>query len=58
VVEVERLGAVLEWCVLHATDDEGEAAFGDHGIPLAGDGAPWVRELGRTARVWSGSGRS
>jgi hypothetical protein len=43
--EVRRLHAVLEWCVLHATDDEGEAAFGDHGIPLAGDGAPWVREF-------------
>ncbi|MDO9496786.1 MAG: hypothetical protein Q7J48_13870, partial [Nocardioides sp.] len=43
-VEVERLGAVIEWCVIHETDDEGEASFGDHGIPLAGDGAPWVSE--------------
>jgi hypothetical protein len=43
--EVRRLHAVLEWCVIHATDDEGEASFGDHGIALAGDGAPWVREF-------------
>jgi hypothetical protein len=43
--EVRRLHAVLGWCVIHATDDEGEAAFGDHGIPLAGDGAPWVSEF-------------
>ncbi|MCW2853308.1 MAG: endonuclease, partial [Nocardioides sp.] len=44
-VEVERLGAVIDWCVLHATTDEGQASFGDHGIPLAGDGAPWVSEF-------------
>jgi hypothetical protein len=44
-VEVERLGAVIDWCVLHQTDDEGEASFCDHGIPLAGDGAPWVSEF-------------
>ena len=44
-VEVRRLHAVIDWCVLHETDDEGEASFGDHGIPLAGDGAPWVSEF-------------
>jgi hypothetical protein len=44
-VEVRRLGAVIEWCVIHATDDEAEASFGDHGIPLAGDGAPWVSQF-------------
>ncbi|WP_134739757.1 HNH endonuclease signature motif containing protein [Nocardioides sp. 503] len=44
-VEVQRLRAVIDWCVLHATDDEAEASFGDHGIPLAGDGAPWVSEF-------------
>ncbi|WP_193609979.1 HNH endonuclease signature motif containing protein [Nocardioides lijunqiniae] len=44
-VEVERLGAVIDWCTLHATTDETEASFGDHGIPLAGDGAPWVSEF-------------
>lgn len=43
--EVRRLQLVLQWCVLHQTDDEGEASFGDHGIPLAGDGAPWVAEF-------------
>jgi hypothetical protein len=45
MVEVRRLHKVLQWCVLHQTDDEGEASFGDHGIPLAGDGAPWVSEF-------------
>ncbi|WP_134738196.1 HNH endonuclease signature motif containing protein [Nocardioides sp. 503] len=44
-VEVQRLGAVIDWCVLHTTTDEAEASFGDHGIPLAGDGAPWVSEF-------------
>ncbi|GEP33716.1 hypothetical protein NSZ01_14840 [Nocardioides szechwanensis] len=43
--EIAILNDVLDWCVLHQTDDEGEAAFGDHGIPLAGDGAPWVSEF-------------
>ncbi|MFA6300572.1 MAG: hypothetical protein WC642_15490, partial [Nocardioides sp.] len=43
--EVRRLHAVIDWCVIHQTDDEGEASFGDHGIPLAGDGAPWVSEF-------------
>ena len=43
--ELRRLHAVIDWCVLHETDDEGEASFGDHGIPLAGDGAPWVSEF-------------
>ncbi|MDO9497931.1 MAG: hypothetical protein Q7J48_19665, partial [Nocardioides sp.] len=43
--EVRRLHAVIEWCVAHETHDEGEASFGDHGIPLAGDGAPWVSEF-------------
>ncbi|WP_134738986.1 HNH endonuclease signature motif containing protein [Nocardioides sp. 503] len=43
--EVQRLRAVIDWCVLHATTDEGVASFGDHGIPLAGDGAPWVSEF-------------
>jgi hypothetical protein len=43
--EVRRLHAVLDWCVIHETDDEADAAFGDHGIPLAGDGAPWVSEF-------------
>jgi hypothetical protein len=43
--EVERLGAVIDWCTLHATDDQADASFGDHGIPLAGDGAPWVSEF-------------
>ncbi|MDP2773674.1 MAG: DUF222 domain-containing protein, partial [Nocardioides sp.] len=45
LVELRRLHKVLEWCVLHETDDEGVASFGDHGIPLAGDGAPWVSEF-------------
>ncbi|MDP3892160.1 HNH endonuclease signature motif containing protein [Nocardioides sp.] len=44
-VEVRRLQLVLQWCALHETDDERQAAFGDHGIPLAGDGAPWVSEF-------------
>ncbi|MEG3093482.1 DUF222 domain-containing protein, partial [Sphingomonas sp. PB1R3] len=44
-VEVERLHAVIEWCVMHETDDEAVASFGDHGIPLAGDGTPWVSEF-------------
>ena len=44
-VEVQRLGAVIDWCLIHQTDDEADAAFGDHGIPLAGDGAPWVSEF-------------
>ncbi|WP_193607252.1 HNH endonuclease signature motif containing protein [Nocardioides lijunqiniae] len=44
-VEVERLGAVIDWCKIYATTDEGDASFGDHGIPLAGDGAPWVSEF-------------
>ncbi|WP_134738346.1 HNH endonuclease signature motif containing protein [Nocardioides sp. 503] len=43
--ELDTLRSVLQWCVLHATDDEAEASFGDHGIPLAGDGAPWVSEF-------------
>ncbi|GEP34523.1 hypothetical protein NSZ01_22910 [Nocardioides szechwanensis] len=43
--ELRTLNALLEWCVIHETDDEGDAAFGDHGIPLAGDGAPWVSEF-------------
>ena len=43
--EVRRLQLVLDWCVLHETDDEEQASFGDHGIPLAGDGAPWVSEF-------------
>ena len=44
-VEVRKLRAVIDWCVLHQTDDEADACFGDHGIPLAGDGAPWVSEF-------------
>ncbi|GEP36019.1 hypothetical protein NSZ01_37870 [Nocardioides szechwanensis] len=43
--EIAILNDVLDWCVLHQTDDEDAAAFGDHGIPLAGDGAPWVSEF-------------
>ncbi|MCW2611766.1 MAG: hypothetical protein JWM15_3012 [Cryptosporangiaceae bacterium] len=43
--EVRRLGAVIDWCALHTTDDEADASFGDHGIPLAGPGAPWVSEF-------------
>ncbi|MCW2851346.1 MAG: hypothetical protein JWM84_1010, partial [Nocardioides sp.] len=43
--EVRRLRAVIDWSTLHATDDQADAAFGDHGIPLAGDGAPWVSEF-------------
>ncbi|WP_134739081.1 HNH endonuclease signature motif containing protein [Nocardioides sp. 503] len=43
--ELDTLRSALQWCILHATDDEGEASFGDHGIPLAGDGAPWVSEF-------------
>ncbi|WP_193609154.1 hypothetical protein [Nocardioides lijunqiniae] len=30
-VEVERLGAVIDWCALHATTDEGEASFATTG---------------------------
>ncbi|MCD4527171.1 HNH endonuclease signature motif containing protein [Nocardioides sp. cx-173] len=44
-VELERLHAALDWCEIHATDDEDDAAFGDHGIPLAGPGAPMVSEF-------------
>ncbi|GEP35865.1 hypothetical protein NSZ01_36330 [Nocardioides szechwanensis] len=43
--ELGVLRDVLDWCVLHQTDDEDLASFGDHGIPLAGDGAPWVSEF-------------
>ncbi|MDO9497197.1 MAG: hypothetical protein Q7J48_15935, partial [Nocardioides sp.] len=43
--EIAILNGVLDWCVLHETDDEAEASIGDHGIPLAGDGAPWVSEF-------------
>ncbi|WP_193613571.1 HNH endonuclease signature motif containing protein [Nocardioides lijunqiniae] len=43
--ELRTLHSTLQWCLIHATDDEGQAAFGDHGIPLAGDGAPWVSEF-------------
>ncbi|MDP3891503.1 MAG: HNH endonuclease, partial [Nocardioides sp.] len=43
--ELAILNDVLDWCVLHETDDEDQASFGDHGIPLAGDGAPWVSEF-------------
>jgi hypothetical protein len=43
--EVRRLRVVIDWSTLHATDDEADAAFGDHGIPLAGPGAPWVSEF-------------
>jgi hypothetical protein len=43
--ELRTLRAVIDWCVLHTTDDEAQASFGDHGIPLAGDGAPWVSEF-------------
>ncbi|MCW2853427.1 MAG: hypothetical protein JWM84_3091, partial [Nocardioides sp.] len=43
--ELHTLNGVLQWCVLHTTDDEADASFGDHGIPLAGDGAPWVSEF-------------
>ena len=45
-VEVERLLAVLDYAELHRTDDDGDAATHlDHGIPLAGEGAPWVSEF-------------
>ncbi|WP_193611968.1 HNH endonuclease signature motif containing protein [Nocardioides lijunqiniae] len=43
--ELDTLHGVLKWCLLHTTTDEGEASFGDRGIPLAGDGAPWVSEF-------------
>ncbi|WP_134742484.1 DUF222 domain-containing protein, partial [Nocardioides sp. 503] len=43
--EVRRLRAAIAWCTLHTTDEEADAAFGDHGIPLAGDGTPWVSEF-------------
>ncbi|WP_193613086.1 HNH endonuclease signature motif containing protein [Nocardioides lijunqiniae] len=43
--EVRRLRAVIDWSTLHTTDEEADAAFGDHGIPLAGPGAPWVSEF-------------
>ncbi len=42
--EIRTVQGIVDWCVLHQTDDEGAASFGDHGIPLAGDGAPWVLE--------------
>ncbi|WP_341928358.1 HNH endonuclease signature motif containing protein [Nocardioides psychrotolerans] len=42
--EIRTVLGVIDWCVLHETDDEDSASFGDHGIPLAGDGAPWVLE--------------
>ncbi len=42
--EITLAQGIVDWCVLHQTDDEGAASFGDHGIPLAGDGAPWVLE--------------
>ena len=42
--EIATIHSVVDWCVLHETDDEDAASFGDHGIPLAGDGAPWVLE--------------
>ncbi|GEP36577.1 hypothetical protein NPS01_02400 [Nocardioides psychrotolerans] len=43
--EIRAVLAIIDWCVIHQTDDEGAASFGDHGIPLAGDGAPWVLEF-------------
>ena len=44
--EGRRLMAVLAYAEIHRTDDEGDAATHlDHGIPLAGDGAPWVSEF-------------
>ncbi|SFJ46919.1 hypothetical protein SAMN05216561_1341, partial [Nocardioides psychrotolerans] len=42
--EIEIVQSIIDWCVIHQTDDEDAASFGDHGIPLAGDGAPWVLE--------------
>ena len=42
--EIRTIHSVVDWCVLHETHDEDAASFGDHGIPLAGDGAPWVLE--------------
>ncbi|MCD4525324.1 DUF222 domain-containing protein [Nocardioides sp. cx-173] len=43
--ELRRLHLVHDWCALHETHDEDDAAFGDHGIPLAGPGAPGVSEF-------------
>ncbi|MCD4534531.1 HNH endonuclease [Nocardioides sp. cx-169] len=43
--ELRRVHLVHDWCSLHETHDEDDAAFGDHGIPLAGPGAPWVSEF-------------
>ncbi|MCD4526959.1 HNH endonuclease signature motif containing protein [Nocardioides sp. cx-173] len=44
--ELGRLHLTLDWCHLHETHDEDDAAvFSDHGIPLAGPGAPMVSEF-------------
>ncbi|MCD4526213.1 HNH endonuclease signature motif containing protein [Nocardioides sp. cx-173] len=44
--ELGRLHLTLDWCHLHETHDEADAAvFSDHGIPMAGPGAPMVSEF-------------
>ena len=52
--EADLLQAAVAWAAMHSVDsiEEAEtlieAAFGDSGMPLAGEGAPWVAEFAVT----------
>ena len=52
--EANLLEAAVAWAAMHSVDsiEEAEtlieAAFGDSGMPLAGEGAPWVAEFAVT----------
>ena len=51
--EADLLQAAIRWAAMHSTDSIDDAAtiadrYGDTGMPVAGEGAPWVAEFAIT----------